>query len=178
MTGQRMETEPEGEYSGCVNCTLTRSALLLLLVPIAVSQTSDRSSDCSTLKYARHQVSCLCGTVEVCSGDICGRPSDYELDDDITVELRDKSGKTIGTQKAAIQESEEQGTTQDGRPTSYRRAERRFSFEGRGDGHYWLAFILHKGGVPQPALLFPTNYSHKRKKPGPTVYMLEPSCPK
>ena len=39
------------------------------------------------LKYKRHKVSCLCGTVQVCSGDICGRTSDYGLDDDILVQL-------------------------------------------------------------------------------------------
>jgi hypothetical protein len=107
--------ESEREYSGSVNCTLTGAALLLILAPIAVCQTSYRPSDCSTLKYARHKVSCLCGTVEVCSGDICGRPSDYELDDDITVELRDGNGRTIGTQKAAIQTSEEQSVWSDRR---------------------------------------------------------------
>jgi len=152
--------------------------MLILLAPIAGCQTPYRASDCSTLKYARHKVSCLCGSVEICSGDICGRPSDYDLDDDITVELRDKSGKTIDTQKAAIEVSEEQGTRQDGTITSYKRTERRFSFEGKGDGHYSLAFILHKNDVSQPAVIFPASYSHKRKKLGTTVYMVEPICPK
>jgi hypothetical protein len=173
-----METQSEWEYSGSVNRTLTHIALLLLLAPIAVSQTSYRASDCSTLKYARHKVSCLCGTVQICSGDICLSPSGYELDDDITVELRDRSGKTIDKQKAAVKVSEEQGIKLDGTTTTYKQAERRFSFEGKGDGSYLLAFILYKNGVPQPALIFPTNYSHKRNNLGNRVYMLEPSCPR
>lgn len=80
---------------------------LLVLSSVAVCQTSNRTSDCSTLKSARrHKVSCLCGSVEICSGDICGSPSVYELDDDITVELRDKSGVTLDTKKAVIEISE------------------------------------------------------------------------
>src|ERR1019366_2491020 len=58
-----------------VNRTLTLAAVLLFLNPIAVCQTPSHASDCSTLKYLRHEVSCLCGTVQVCSGDICLRPS-------------------------------------------------------------------------------------------------------
>src|SRR6267378_2196438 len=92
--------------NGCkvahVNRTLTLTALLLLLSPIVVCQTLSHASNCLTLKYVRHKVSCLCGTVQVCSGDICGLPSDYELDDDIAVELRDKGGTTLDTQKVVV----------------------------------------------------------------------------
>jgi hypothetical protein len=161
-----------------VNYTLTRMALLLLLSPIAASQTSYRASDCSTLKYLRHKVSCLRGIVQICSGDICGSPSDYELDDDIAVELRDKNGRTVDTQKVVVEMSEEQGTTPDRTKVSYKRAERRFSFEGKRDGDYLIAFILHKNGVSQPAVIFPTNYSHKRNKLCDSVYMVEPICPR
>lgn len=173
-----METKSEWEYIGSVNRTITDIALLLLLCPIAVCQTSNQASDCSTLKYVRHKVSCLCGTVQICSGDICGRPSDYELDDDIVVELRDKSGTTVATQKAVVETIEEQGTTQNGTKTTYNRTVRGFSFEGKSNGEYRLAFILRKNGVPQPALIFPTKYSHKEDKLGNTVYMLEPICPR
>jgi hypothetical protein len=161
-----------------VNRTLTLAALLLLLSPIVVRQTPSDASNCSTLKYLRHKVSCLCGIVQVCSGDICGRPSDYELDDDIAVELRDKSGTTLDTQKVVVEIREKQGTTQEGTKTSYRQIERRFCFEGKRDGDYLLAFVLHKNGVPQPAAIFPTNYSHKRSKPCDSVYMVEPLCPR
>jgi hypothetical protein len=89
-----------------MNFILTQMALLILFSPVAVGQTLPHASDCSTLKYSRHKVSCLCGSVEICAGDICGSPSVYELDDDITVELRSKSGSildTLGAQaKAAI----------------------------------------------------------------------------
>jgi hypothetical protein len=73
---------------------------------------------------------------------------------------------------------DEQGTTQDGRRTSYKRAVRKFSFEDKRDGDYLLAFILHKNGVSQRAVIFPTNYSHKRERLGNAVYMVEPTCPR
>jgi hypothetical protein len=161
-----------------VNSPLRVAALLLLLTPVVVCQTQSHASDCSTLKYLRHKVSCLCGTVQVCSGDICGRPSVYELDEDIAVELRDKSGTALDTQKVVVETREMQGTTQDGAKTSYKQTERRFCFEGKQDGDYLLAFVLHKKGIPQPAVIFPTNYSHKRSKPCDPVYMVEPLCPK
>jgi len=161
-----------------VNRTLALIALLLPLTPVVVCQTQSHASDCSTLKYLRHKVSCLCGTVQVCSGDICGRPSDYELDEDIAVELRDKSGTTLDAQKVVVETREKQGTTQDGTKTSYKQTERRFCFEGKRDGDYLLAFALHKKGVPQPAVIFPTNYSHKRSKPCDSVYMVELLCPR
>jgi hypothetical protein len=161
-----------------VNRTLTLAVLLLLLAPAVVCQTQSHASDCSTLKYLRHKVSCLCGTVQVCSGDICGRPSAYELDDDIAIELRDKSGTTLDTQKAVVETREKESTTRDGAKTPYKETERRFCFEGKRDGEYLLAFVLHKKGIPQPAVIFPTNYSHKRSKPCDPVYMVEPLCPR
>jgi hypothetical protein len=45
-------------------------------------------------------------------------------------------------------------------------------------GDYLLAFILHKNGIAQPAVTFPTNYSHKRNKLGNSYYMVEPVCPR
>jgi hypothetical protein len=169
---------PNGCKVAPVNRTLTLTALLLLLTPVIVCQTQSHVSDCSTLKYLRHKVSCLCGNVQVCSGDICGRPSDYELDEDIVVELRDKSGTPLDTQKVVVETREMQGTTQDGTRTSYKQTERRFCFASKRDGDYLLAFVLHKKGVPQPAVIFPTNYSHKLSKPCDSVYMVEPLCPR
>lgn len=105
-------------------------------------------------------------------------PSDWELDDAIAVELRDKSGTTLDTQKVLVETSEEQGTTQDGTKISFKLTQRRFSFRDKRDGDYLLALIVYKDGVPQPAVIFPMNYSHKRSKPGNPVYMVEPSCPR
>lgn len=130
------------------------------------------------MEYSRHKVSCLCGTVQICSGDLCSHPSDYDLDDDITVELRDESGRTLDTQKVELEISEKQGTTQDGTRISYKQAERSLSFEGKRNGNYLPAFILRKNGVAQPIVIFPTNYSHKRNKPRNSVYMVEPICPR
>jgi hypothetical protein len=116
--------------------------------------------------------------VEVCSGDLCGRPSDYGLDDDITVELRDKAGTTIlDSKKASVETREKEGTTQDGRKVSYTTKDRMFCFEGKGDGDYTFAFVLYKNGVPQPAVKFPTKYSRKWRKPCDAIYMVEPICP-
>jgi hypothetical protein len=81
-------------------------------------------------------------------------------------------------QKAVVETREKEGTTQDGTKTPYKQTERRFCFEGKRDGDYLLAFVLHKKGVPQPAVIFPTNYSHKRSKPCDSEYMVEQICPK
>jgi hypothetical protein len=121
----------------------------------------------------------LRGSVDVCSGDICGPPAVYELDDHITVELRSKTGTTLDTQKAVDTTREARGTTASGAPTAIKLTERRFSFEGKPDGEYLLAFILHRGSVSQPAPIFPTKYSHKQNKwSSDTSYMLEPICPR
>jgi hypothetical protein len=108
----------------------------------------------------------------------CLRPSDYGLDDDIGVELRDKTGTTLDAQKVVVKTRDKQGTTQDETKTSYKQTERRFCFEGIRDGDYLLAFVFHKNGVPQPAVVFPANYSHNRREPCDSVYMVEPICPK
>ena len=161
-----------------MNSTLSPVALLLFFSPVAVCQTSYGTSDCSTLKYLRHKVSSLSGTVAICSGDICGSPSVYELDNDITVELRAKSGAILDTQKVGYEVSEKQGTEQDGTAITFEQRERRFSFKDKRDGDYLLAFILHKNGIAQPAVVFPTNYSHKRNKLSNSYYMVEPTCPR
>jgi hypothetical protein len=79
--------------------------------------------------------------------------------------------------KVVVETREKQGTTQDGTKTSYKQTERRFCFEGKRDGDYLLAFVLHKNGVPQPAIIFPTNYSHKRNKFCDSVYRWSRSVP-
>lgn len=69
-------------------------------------------------------------------------------------------------------------TTQIGTKGSCDIKERTSCFEGKGDGHYQLAFTLFKNGVAQPAVKFPTNYSRKRHKSCDSVYMVEPTCPR
>lgn len=161
-----------------VNRSLTITAVLLLVISPLVSQTPSNGSDCSTLKYLRHKVSCLCGTVQACSGDICGRPSDYGLDDEITVQLRNKAGTTIlDSKKVVVEKRERECTTQVGTKVPCPATERRFCFDGKRDGDYQLAFIVFKNGVARPAIKFPTSYSHKRHKFCDSIYMVEPSCP-
>lgn len=84
---------------------------------------------------------------------------------------------SLDTQKVVLEISEKEGSTLDGTKTSFKQSERRFSFEGKRDGNYLLAFTLRKNGVAQPAIVFPTNYSHKRNKPHDSVYMVETTCP-
>src|ERR1700753_3646141 len=112
---------------------LYRIAALVIFSPLALSQVSYGASDCSTLKYSRHKVSSLSGTVAICSGDICGGPSVYELDEDITVELRTKNGIVVDTQKVVFEASEKQGTKQDRTAITFTQRERRFSFENKPD---------------------------------------------
>lgn len=151
---------------------------MLLLSPATVPQATPSAFNCPTLKYSRHKVSCLCGSVEVCSGDICGRPSDYGFDDDIGVQLRDKSGAILDSKKALLETQEKEAETKDGRKTSHKETERSFCFEGNADGDYLLAFVLYKNGVPQPAVIFPTNYLHKSRKACDSIYMIPAACPK
>ena len=160
-----------------VNCPLSVALLLFFFGPFVIAQTAE-PSDCSTLKYLRQKVSCLCGTVQICSGDVCGRPSDYDLDNDITVELKEKKGTILDSKKVVVETHEKQGTTLNGIKTPYKETEQKFCFEGKGDGDYLLAFVLHRNGIPQPAVIFPMNYSHKRRKACNSVYMVEPSCPR
>jgi len=161
-----------------VNRSLSGIAMLLLLNAQVASQGVRKGSDCTTLKYLQHKKSCLCGTIQICSGDICGKPASYGLDDKITIELRNKTSNTIiDSQQASFETREEQGTTQDNRRTSYKVSEYTFSFEGKPDGKYVLAFILYENGTARPAVIFPTNYSKKHPTTSNSIYMIEPQCP-
>lgn len=157
-----------------VNRSLIAVWLLLLASPL-VCQNAPKPLDGSPSKYLRHKVSCLCGTVQICSGDICLSPSTFNLDADITVELRDKAGTTIlDSKKVVIAKREKECTTQNGAKVPCNTTERSFCFDGKRDGDYQLAFVLHKDGTPQAPVKFPTNYSSKRRKACNTVYMVEP----
>lgn len=153
----------------------TLAALLFFSCSLGVCQSAPNRLDSSTPAHW-HKVSCLCGAVQVCSGDICLKPSGFDLDDDVTVELRDKTGTTVlDSKKAVIKTRKKEGITQAGTKVSYDSSERRFCFEGKQDGKYQVAIILFKNGVPQRPAKFPTNYSHKRHKPCDRVYMVEPT---
>jgi hypothetical protein len=146
-----------------VNTALTSTALLFVLSRFALCQIAPPTANCSSLRYSQHKVSCLCGEVRICSGDVCGRPTDYGLDENIGVELRDRTGTTILESKKAVVETRERKCTRDFGTKTFpcNTEERAFCFEGKRDGYYQLAFILFKNGVPQPAVIFPTKYRRK-----------------
>jgi hypothetical protein len=138
------------------------TSLLMAVSICASSQEAAKPTDCSTLRYLRHRVSCLCGTVDLCFGDICGiQLSRFDLDKDFDVMLRDKEGRRLESRRISSTD-----------------APRNFCFEGQRDGDYQIAFVLYQKGAPQPAVVFPTNYKQGRKKACDSVYMVEPLCPK
>jgi hypothetical protein len=111
------------------------------------------------LKYQRHRSAWLCGKAIVCSGDLCGRPSTYDFDDNFDVVLRDKQGKELETKSLSSE-----------KPT--------FCFDGHGNGDYQLAFVLYKNRVPEGARVFPTRYKHNPEKPNDVFYMIAAQCPR
>lgn len=145
-----------------MNRLLGITALLFMLSAFVLSQTSHDGSDGSTLRHSRHKVSCLCGTVTLCAGDVCGLSA---LDDDIIVQLRSKTGMTILDSQKVLDPFKARGrkcTTQVGTKVPCPTIERTFCFEGKRDGDYQLAVIASRNGVRLPAVTFPTNYSRKR----------------
>ena len=135
-------------------------SLLITTSILAASQENAKQPDCQTLKYARHKVSCLCGEVSVCAGDICAGTSVYGLDDDIDVLLRDNHSNTLQSKRLSYE------------------TQRKFCFQGQRDGKYQIAFLLRRKGVAQPVVVFPTSFKQSRKKPCDSIYMVEPTCPK
>lgn len=133
------------------------SALLVLCVSAMAQQTST-IADCSTLKYQRHRRGSLCGKAIVCSGDICGRPSMYDFDDNFDVVLRDHQRKELETKSLSYEKST-------------------FCFDGRRSGDYQLAFVLYKNHVPEAARVFPIRYKPNSEKPNNVIYMIAAWCP-
>lgn len=131
--------------------------VLLVLCVSGVAQTS-RVADCATLRYKQHRSASLCGRVMICSGDICGRSSTYDFDENLNVVLRDRQGRELEAKSLSHEEPA-------------------FCFSGRGNGDYQLAFVLHKNGVPEAARMFPIKYKQKADKPNDAVYMVEVTCP-
>jgi hypothetical protein len=116
------------------------ASILAILTVRASAQQPLATQDCSTLRYVKHKSAWLCGEAVVCSGDICGRPSDLDFDDEFDVILRDRHGKKLESIRLSYEH-------------------RNFCFEGRSNGDYQLAFVLYEKGVPQPARVFPTKYT-------------------
>lgn len=87
-------------------------------------------------------------------------PSTYGLDDDFDVVLRDDHDRAIESKRLSYT------------------AGRKFCFEGRHDGDYRIAIVLHKNGSLQPAVVYPTNYKQRSAKSCNAIYMVEPACPK
>ena len=105
---------------------------LLVLSLYSSGQQTLTSSDCSTLKYIKHTGAWLRGEVQVCSGDICLRPSQLGFDEQFDVVLRDKHGNKLVAKSLTYEQ-------------------RKFCFEGRRDGDYQIALVLYEKGVSQPA---------------------------
>ncbi len=97
----------------------------------------------------------------VCAGDVCLRPSQYDLDNDFDVLLRDNHGNVL-----------------DSRKLSYKAEQPSFCFENQRDGKYEIAFVLYEKGVSQPAVVFPTDYKHNSKEACDPTFMVESVCPK
>jgi hypothetical protein len=136
------------------------SLLMATSILAEPQESAKQQPDCQTLKYGRHKVSCLCGEVSVCAGDICAGPAVYGLDDDIDVLLRDKLANTLQSEKLSYE------------------TQRKFCFDGQREGEYQIVVVLHKRGVAQPAVVFPTSFKKTRNTPCPSIYMVEPICPK
>jgi hypothetical protein len=87
-------------------------------------------------------------------------PSIHGLDDDIDVMVRDRHANTLYSKKLCYE------------------TQRQFCLEGQRDGEYQIVFVLHKRGVAQPTVVFPTDFKKTRNKLCDSIYMVEPNCPK
>jgi hypothetical protein len=134
------------------------ATVLLLVSSFPAFGQQPAGSDCTTLKYQKRTSAWLCGQTEICAGDICGRPSTYDFDEQFDVVLRNKQGKNLASKKLSYEQ-------------------RKFCFDGYSDGDYELAFILYQKGVSQPARVFPARYKRNANKPNDKVYMVEVTCP-
>jgi hypothetical protein len=112
-------TSPESRYhSGKMIKTSVKklvppTASLVLCLSALAQQTS--AADYATLNYRRHGSAWLCRKAVVCSGDLCGRRSDYGFDENFDVVLRDNQGKELESKSPSYEKST-------------------FCFDARGDG--------------------------------------------
>jgi hypothetical protein len=107
-----------------------------------------------------HKTPCLCGKIQVTSGDIGVDPAQMGLDETVEVELRDKNGKPLESKRLPY------------------KSEVQFCFSGRPKGRYDLAFVLFESGKPQPAVVFPQKYTAKSDQECNAIYLVPVVCPK
>jgi hypothetical protein len=82
------------------------------------------------------------------------------LDDRVDVELRDRNGRLLESKRLTY------------------KSEVPFCFSGRPKGKYAVAFVLYESGKPQPAAVFPTNYTANSAKDCNVIYPVPPVCSK
>jgi hypothetical protein len=121
-------------------------------------QESNPTSDCKTNHFVMHKTPCLCGKVQIASGDIGVSPTQMGLDDRVDVELRDKNGMLLESQRLIY------------------RSEVPFCFSGKPKGKYALAFVLYESGKRRPAAVFPTKYTPNSNKECNVIYLIPPTC--
>jgi len=153
-----------------VLCVIRTAAAVFILALVSTSSGQKQSisesaqtpavsgGDCSSLKSKRPKSAWLCGEAHICTGDICGRPTDFDFDHEFDVVLRDAHGNKLDSQTLSYEKP-------------------KFCFQGHKDGDYQLAFVLYRKGIPQPARMFPTRYRHNADKPNDVYYMIESVCP-
>jgi hypothetical protein len=107
-----------------------------------------------------HKTPCLCGKVIISSGDVGLAPEAFGLDDSFEVELRDKAGIKLESERLSY------------------KTKRTFCFSGRPKGRYELAFVLYKKGIAEPAMVYPTKYTAKSNRACDAVYAVQVVCPK
>lgn len=114
--------------------------------------------DCATNHFMTHKTPCLCGKIQLSSGDIGVSPANMGLDDRVDVELRDSNGRVLESKQLTY------------------KSEVPFCFSGKRKGRYAVAFIRYDSGKPQPATVFPTNYTAKPNKKCNVIYLVPPAC--
>ncbi len=126
--------------------------------PIYRIQESPPKTDCTTNHFVMHKTPCLCGKVQIATGDIGVSPAQMGLDDTLEVELRDRNGKLLESKRLTY------------------KSEVPFCFSGKPKGKYALAFVLYESGKPQPAAVFPTKYTTNSNKECNIIYLVPPVC--
>lgn len=142
--------------------TTTASDLPSVITPASVHNVSESAqrSDCTTNHFVMHKTPCLCGKVQITLGDIGVSPTEMGLDDRVDVEIRDRNGGLLESKRLTY------------------KSEVPFCFSGRPKGKYAVAFVLYESGKPQPAAVFPTNYTAKSVKECNVIYPVPPVCSK
>lgn len=138
----------------------TTSDLPSVITPASAQgvQKSTPRSDCTTNHFVMHKTPCLCGKIQIASGDIGVDPTQMGLDDRVDVELRDRNGGLIESTRLTYKSNVP------------------FCFSGRPKGKYAVAFVLYESGKPQPAAVFPTDYTADSNRECNVIYLVPPVC--